>query len=517
MIIRKSTVLLVSVLALLIAGAGVAFMQRARRVGDAAETRQGSVVKLARNGNLQRALNQARPGDTIVLEAGSVYEGPFTLPVKPGAEFITIQSSRVGELPEGVRVSTSQSALFAKIQSAENGSPIIKTQPSAHHYKFIGIEFSTANAQVKVNDLIRIGDYQAQTTLDVVPHHLVIDRSYIHGFETQEVQRGIALNGSDVSITNSYISDVHGRGYDTQAICGWNGPGPFKIINNYLEGSGENVMFGGADPTIQNLVPSDIEIRGNHFFKPLRWKVGDPSYAGIHWSVKNLFELKNARRVTIDRNIFENNWVDAQAGYAVVFTVRNDNGSAPWSTIEDVTFTNNIVKNSPAALNLLGKDNLKPSQRAQNILISNNFFTGITGAFLTMSGYPNATISQNTHFQSGNIMSLYGEPSPGFVYEYNITSRGSNGYGVFGDSIAEGIKALEHYTPSGTFRNNVIAGADNSRYPPNNFYPASLNDVGFVSVGSGNFRLNPQSPYLKIGSQKRALGVNFDLLPQPSR
>jgi hypothetical protein len=114
-------------------------------------------------------------------------------------------------------------------------------------------------------------------------------------------------------------------------------------------------------------------------------------------------------------------------------------------------------------------------------------------------------------------MSLHGDPSPGFAYEYNITSRDNNGYGVFGDSIAEGTRALEHYTPSGTFRNNVIAGANNSLYPPNNFYPASLKDVGFVSVESGNFRLNPQSPYLKIGPEKRALGVNFALLPQESR
>jgi hypothetical protein len=62
-------------------------------------------------------------------------------------------------------------------------------------------------------------------------------------------------------------------------------------------GSGENVIFGGADPAIMNLVPSDIEIRRNHFTKPLTWKVDDPSYAGTHWSVKNLLELKNAAGV----------------------------------------------------------------------------------------------------------------------------------------------------------------------------------------------------------------------------
>ena len=474
----------------------------------------GPVVKLGPNGNLQRAIDRAKPGDTIILEAGEVYQGPITLPVKSGSEFITIQSSRVSELPEGARVTPAQANLLAKLQSAEKSAPVVKTQPGAHHYKFIGIEFSTANAQVVVHDLIRFGD-AAMTSLDEVPHHLVVDRSYIHGFPTQDVQRGISLNSAETSITNSYISDIHGKGYDTQAICGWNGPGPFKIINNYLEAAGENIMFGGSDPKIRDLVPADIEIRDNYFFKPLSWKVGDPSYGGHHWSVKNLFELKSARRVTIDRNVFENNWVDAQAGPAILFTVRNQDGTAPWSTIEDVTFTNNIVKNSPAALNLLGKDNLKPSQRARGLKISNNLFTNISGTFLTMSGYPDVTIANNTHVQTGNIMTLHGDPSPGFVYENNVTIRDKKGYGVKGDATGEGTVALNLFTPSATFQNNVIVGANASQYPGKNFYPTSLTDVGFVDPAKGDFRLDPASRYHRPAQAGGLLGVNPAALPKP--
>ena len=61
---------------------------------------------------------------------------------------------------------------------------------------------------------------------------------------------------------------------DSQAIAGWNGSGPFKIENNYLEAAGENVMFGGADPKIPQLVPSDIEFRYNHCAKPVSWQKG---------------------------------------------------------------------------------------------------------------------------------------------------------------------------------------------------------------------------------------------------
>src|SRR5215207_4813410 len=153
---RNSSVLSVSLLAFLVAGAGIALVQRARRVSP--PQRNGSTLQLDRDGDVQDAINQARPGDTIVLRAGAIYKGAITLPVKPGAQFITIQSSSISELPEGVRVSPSQSALFAKIQSTEKGDPVVKTQPGAHHYKFIGIEFSTADPQAPVNDLIRFGD-----------------------------------------------------------------------------------------------------------------------------------------------------------------------------------------------------------------------------------------------------------------------------------------------------------------------------------------------------------------------
>ena len=103
-------------------------------------------------------------------------------------------------------------------------------------------------------------------------------------------------------------------------------PGPFKIVDNELEAAGENVLFGGARPTLVNNIPSDIEIRGNHFFKPVSWMVASPSYGGNHWTVKNLLEFKIAQRVLITGNILENNWVDAQTGFAFLVTPRPNMG-----------------------------------------------------------------------------------------------------------------------------------------------------------------------------------------------
>jgi len=419
-------------------------------------------------GDLQAAINNAAPGDTIVLDAGATYRGPFTLPKKSGDLYITIQSSRAAEITG--RVSPSQSNLLAKLRSSI-ADPIIRTAAAAHHYKLIGLDISTVSATDFIYDLVRLGE-PVQSDLASVPHHLVLDRLWIHGFQTQDVQRGISLNSSDTAITNSYISDIHAAGFDTQAICGWNGPGPYQIVNNYLEASGENVMFGGALPAIPNLIPSNIEIRRNYFFKPLSWKVGHPTYAGIHWSVKNLLELKNARNVTVDGNVLENCWADSQIGYAVLFTVRSEGGQAPWATVENVSFTNNTVKNSDQGFQLLGTDAPYASGRGNTLTIANNLFTGIANRFLTMSGFYNVTVNHNTHFQNGNVVILYGEPSIGFVYTNNVTTR--SGFGVFGDAIGEGIAALNAYAPGVVFQRNLIAGALPLLYPANNFYPASI-------------------------------------------
>ena len=57
--------------------------------------------------------------------------------------------------------------------------------------------------------------------------------------------------------------------------------------------------------------------------------------------MKNLFELKNARRVLVEGNLMEYVWQEAQIGYAILLTPRNQDGKAPWVTIEDVTIRRN--------------------------------------------------------------------------------------------------------------------------------------------------------------------------------
>jgi hypothetical protein len=137
----------------------------------------------------------------------------------------------------GVRVAPSNASSMPKIITPNSSSVLTAragsaTSAEAHHYRFMGVEFRAVS---NIVNLIKLGDTgSAQSRLDQVPHDLIFDRCYIHGGTALSLRRGIAMNSARTAIIDSYISDCHEIGADSQAIACWNGPGPFKISNNYL-------------------------------------------------------------------------------------------------------------------------------------------------------------------------------------------------------------------------------------------------------------------------------------------
>ena len=199
-------------------------------------TTKGATITVPAGGNIQSAINAAQPGDRIILEANQDYTcfGPCVLPVKSGTAFITIESSRYAEIPVrdffSKQPTPEVSQLMARVKSLYSTEPVFQTAQGAHHYKLLGLDLMPSSGQA--TRIVEFGTTgSAQDTLAEVPHDLVIDKSWIHAAPTQEVQRCVALNSQSTDITNSWISECHGRGYDTQAIACWNGPGPFKILN----------------------------------------------------------------------------------------------------------------------------------------------------------------------------------------------------------------------------------------------------------------------------------------------
>jgi hypothetical protein len=479
---------------------------------------KGRKLTVAAGGDLQAALNAAKSGDTVLLEAGATFVGNFVLPQKGGTGVITVRTSTPDTaFPRpGTRVGPGDGALMPKILTATS-FPAITTAGAAHHYRLVGLELGLTPENLNSFGIVLFGD-GTTTSADLLPNNLVVDRCYIHGNPTGKVQRGITLNSASTAVVDSYVANVHLIDTDASAITGWNGPGPFKIVNNYIEGTGSSILFGGADPAITGLVPSDIEIRANLLSKPLSWKADDPGSDGIDWRVKNLLEIKNARRVLVDGNTIENPWVDAQNGFAVLFTVRNQDGTAPWSTVEDITFTNNVFRHMSGGINILGKYNDNPSQQLQRFLISNNLFEDVGGAqgggaghlFLIVNGSNAVVIDHNTSLQRGNIILADGQAHTNFVYTNNVTPH--NDYGIIGSGAGPGNSTLGIYFPGATVANNAIQGGPEMSYPPDNFFPATLAEVGFVDVANGDYRLDPASVYRRAGTDGVDLGSDVDAL-----
>jgi hypothetical protein len=251
-------------------------------------------------------------------------------------------------------------------------------------------------------------------------------------------------------------------------------------------------------------------------FKPTRWKIGASDYAGRAWSVKNIFELKNARRVLVDGNVFENNWAHAQNGFAILFTVRNQGGSAPWSTVEDVTFVRNLVRHTGSAVNILGRDDNHTSGRARRIAIRDNVFEDVDGSrwggsgrlFQILSGPAEVSIDHNTGLQSGDVVIAAGEAAAGFSFTNNITPH--DVYGVAGDgTYGNPLATLSRYFPGAVFLRNVLAGGKPASYPAGNYFPASLSQIGFTGLSARDYRLSASSAYRNAGTDGKDLGANI--------
>jgi hypothetical protein len=219
-------------------------------------------------GNLQAALDAAQPGDVILLEPGAIFVGNFVLPVKGGAAFITVRTAGgEGVLPgPGVRIDPAHSPHLAKVQSPSVAAAL-RTAAGSHHWRLELLEFGPNKDGY--NDILLIGDgSKAQDTMAKVPYAIVLDRLLVRGDPLLGQKRCVSLNSRETTVINSYIADCKGVGMDTQALGGWNGPGPFHIENNYLEGAGENFILGGSDPHIPGLVTEDVVFRRNHLAKP---------------------------------------------------------------------------------------------------------------------------------------------------------------------------------------------------------------------------------------------------------
>jgi len=323
-------------------------------------------------------------------------------------------------------------------------------------------------------------------------------------------RRGIAMDGAFVAVVDSYISDFQEAGADSQALWAYNTSGPLQIRNNYIQGAGENVMFGGANSRDPALVPADIEIRDNYFFKPL-------SLLTTKNTIKNLLEFKAAKRVLVTGNIFQNNPLSAQQGFAILITPRNA-GTSPWSVTSDIEIAGNTLINVGSGFNVMGLDNNASTLMTERVLIHNNLVgvSGLNGAsgraFQFVAGGSDYTVDHNTIINSAPTTSsvALAESKRGkisnFVFTNNLATR--TAWGFFGTGAGEGTRPLDTYFTNWTFSKNVLVDRPASDYPAGNFFPAGVAGVRFANYAGGQYTLAVDSPYRNAGTDGTDIGAN---------
>lgn len=473
-------------------------------------TLTGSTINVASGGNLQTAINSAACGDEIVLAAGATFTGNFILPDKGCSSYIVIRTG--GTLPAvGTRVTPTTAAThnYPKILAPGGNLSPIETAQSAGYYRLVGLEVTALSGVTSLNAMVRI-HAATMTQLSHVPHHIVLDRMYIHGHSTMTLTRCVMGNALYMAVINSWLTDCHSNGGDSQAFAAWHSPGPFRLENNYLAGAGENVIFGGADVTIAGLIPSDIIIRRNHFQKPPGWQ--------SLWTSKNLLEFKSAQRVIVEGNVFENNWVGGQSGHGHNWksTVQNPPDTA---VTKDVNFQYNFTWKSACGIKISADPVTASAGRTERIRIAHNAFanigdstyTGCGALFQPQYDVVDLVIEYNTGWAPNSLLTLYGLPAmERFIFRGNIGQPGA--FGVKGGGVSEGIASLNTYAPGWVFTGNVIIGGVASRYPLGNFFPTTRTTAGLVTTDGKFWTLTSSSPYLTSGPNGTRPGVDMNTL-----
>jgi Putative Ig domain len=530
----------------------------------------GSLITVNSGSDLQSALNGAECGDTIQLQAGATFGAQiYTFPNKScdDQHWIIVRTSTPDAQlpPEGTRMTpcytgvaslpgrpsfncSNPQHLLATITFSGGGSGPVFFADGANHYRLLGLEVTRVVGSGKSVTAL-VGPVMQGTMSQIV-----LDRMYIHGspLHTEDTRRGVELSGgTSIAVQDSYISELHcavqGTCSDSQAVSGGDGSlatGPIKIDNNFLESSGENIIFGGGSATQS---PADIEIRFNHFFKPMFWLAGQPGFTAPAFIVKNHFELKNAQRVLFDSNMLEDDWGGfSQNGYSIVLTPKNQGNATgnvcPLCQVTDVTIRYVAISHVAGGFQIA--NTVSPPLNAvplagerysiHDVIIDDvqrDLYVGFGNfAQVSTTAQPvlqSVMINHVTAFAPHELFNV-GAPTPtkmtGFTFTNSIVLSGTypmwstGAYGTSDCANADVPLTIMNSCFSGyNFSYNAILSAPTeyspSKWPAGNWFYSTPQDLDFVNYNNGDggdYHLLPSSPAKGAASDGGDLGANVD-------
>ncbi len=532
--------------------------------------------------DFQNALNSSSPGDIIVLDAGSVYSGNFVVPEKanPERRWIYIESSQIKSLPApGSRVGPGNAPNMPTI-TTPNASAAILFNPGANYVRLAGLHVTSSSTYggnpgsnpPSNNWCYYLIQANSGSPSDPLVSSVTDDRVLVQGSDTEDVNHGVDIDGKNMAIVDSYISDIHMQGFDSQGVLATSmSPGPYKIVDNYVAASTEDVFFGpegGLGNQNNPYISSDIEIRKNYLTRPLAWdKCGAlgtipagglrpngtacPASVDNQWVEKNDLEFKEGRRAVVTGNILDNTWVSGQVGWALVLTARVASASNLW--ISDILIQDNILRHVDRGINTLEQDTAPGETYAgynKRVEIYNNLIVtstirdsthwgmafdggaavqgygntyGLTDYIVdhnTMLERPGAPLYESGYFELPSYIHNCQSVPPVFSSTHNVwilnnvlTNQTS------GDCGFGGISGLTHDyfgdppPVAPRFYGNVLfvpSGEGMQSWPPAN--DATTTPFTYVSPADGNYQL--VSPHWTDTTDGTLAGINWKEIRQ---
>jgi hypothetical protein len=499
----------------------------------------GAQINVKAGSDLNAAYLAAKCGDILLVAPGASWNSP-NFPTKgcDDAHWVRVRADIADSSlpPEGTRITPQYAPVMAQ-------------------FTLVG------NQTIKVADRVRLGPginiiqvpgHGITYNFMTVVNKVVLDRVWFQGSPTDEANHGLSLNGANyIAVVDSYFTNFHcnapGSCSDAQAIHGGGGnhqDGPFKISNNFIEASGEGILFGGGPATT---TPADIEVTRNHFFKPKTWNPSDPTFDGLMRTTKNHFELKNAQRVLFEGNVLENNWGGfSQAGFAILLTPKNQvsgtTNQCPSCVVRDVTIRYSRVMNTGGLFqiaNATGSGGL-PATEGSHYSIHDVLAEDVPGAncykcgnypiqITSMLNAPNfilhdvainhITLSTSNMAWGGGMMTLGGTPMPNISITNSIIDAGA--YGPWDAGLGTSGCAYGQASPKAkfdkcfipySFAGNVIARGmtiqQGKVWPSGNLFPTNISAVGFVSAI--DFHLSSTSLYKGKATDGKDPGADVD-------
>ena len=266
--------------------------------------------------------------------------------------------------------------------------------------------------------------------------------------------------------------------------------------------------------------------------------------------VKNLFELKSARRVLFDHNVLQNIWVAGQTGFAFNIKVATSS-SGNIAVTDDITITNNVIKNASSGVDFLPHDPYcaqtpgctNPGEVKRVVIRNNLFLLGDTrqpnygngyamGMLINPHDATDLVFQHNTVVPPPNLgyckFSVYfGAPTPAVyplthnvwildnVFCRQIDGGGSNGYiGQFPNTFSRymGDPAPPQPPLQPRFLGNVFyapTGDKVYQIPPHNY--TSTIPFKYVNPSIGDYQLS--IPNWTDTSDGKIAGVDNSTLP----